>query len=189
MNFISFGFIATVLLSPVVALDWINKNEGTFVLSVDISGGECSRRALSSGLGAKYRYKIQSCRAKPGWKSECNEPLTEIRYIRFDPILDRYKLVIDRLGDEIEPRSISLETKDDAIKYLSRVDDITIAQLEHLTPGQKYLAADDIFLRVRVESECRRGLRGALRLIPHILTFGIVDRKDFDTGWLDFYPH
>ena len=187
MAFKIIGFISILFLAPTIALDWKGGVRDEFVISFDANKDPCTEDALESGFGIKYRFKVAACQAKVGWRSDCGKALSKIHDIKYDPVMERYKVTIDTLNDDLEPRSVTFENKDEALRFASTIDSVTIQDLQRNSPKLRLSTrSNDFFVRVRVNSECKGGFREALSWIPYLISFGIIDRKDYDSGWQEF---
>ncbi len=187
MNSILIGLIAVFFFSPPIALDWKGGVKDSFSASFDVRQDPCAAESSVSGFNIKYRYKVLACKSKVGWRSDCGTPLTEIHEVKYDPIVEKFKVAVDRLNDGFEPRTVSFDTKEEALQHASRIEDIKLSELQAKTPKLKLGVGPDQFVRIKLYSECKGKFQEVISWVPYILTFGLIDRDDYDSGWLDFY--
>ncbi len=187
MNSLVLGFILVLFGAPPIALDWKGEGHQEFQFTFDTNSEPCRKQEIDDGFKVKYKFRVQGCRPTIGWSSECGDPITEIHDIRFDPVTESFKVTTDRLGDELEPRSSTFSTAEEAFAFAARVESFTYEALRARSSGIKLSQEDGAFVRARVFTECKDGFEEAVSWLPYVLTFGLVDRVDFDSGWYNFY--
>ncbi|MDZ4785888.1 MAG: hypothetical protein SGJ02_07410 [bacterium] len=186
MNSLIVGVLYIIFIAPLISLDWKGNEKKEFIAKINLEKDACSKESLKEGFGAKYRFKIRVCQNRSNYGEYCGKIINEIRDLKFDPVTEKYKVAADRLEDEIEPRSVTFESKAEALNYLSKIDSISVSDLQGRSPRLRFEVSERFYLRARVSAECKGKVEKVFSWIPHLFTFGIVNRKDFDTGWLNF---
>ncbi len=187
MQSLVLGILISIFGAPPIALDWKGKDYREFQFSFDTTREPCRKQEIDDGFKVKYRFRVEGCRRSFGWSSRCGDTILEIHDIRFDPVTASFKVTSDRLGDEFEPRSVTFKTADEAFAFAGRVESITTEALRARSSGINLSTGSGSFVRARVITECRDGFEEAVSWLSYVLSFGIVGRVDYDSGWYNFY--
>lgn len=143
------------------------------------------KECLRGGLEMEYAYDFQLCRNRSAWFDSCGPERTERHRLRLDQISQQYYLTVDRHHDGEEPKEVILESKEKAIKGLTRIYELPLTFLAD--QDERLLTSDDRYLSLKVSSQCLGEYSRTFRRLSSILTLGIVNLSGFRTEWTDFF--
>jgi hypothetical protein len=181
-----FAIALIIFGAPPISLDWKGGESHEFQFIFREASEPCKDELVKGSREVQYRFMIQGCDSSPLLGRDCGRVIREIHHIRFDPITESYKVMTDRLGDDFEPRSVTFKTIDEALGFAQRIDSVTFETIRARSPGIKFEGNAKAFIRAKVIAECKDSLGEVLSWIPHIITLGIIDRTDYDSGWYNF---
>lgn len=141
-------------------------------------------RCLKSGFELRYRYEVRLCKRRPLWFDYCPEERVIRHSLHYDPISDKYTLVVDWHGDQIEPRSETIASLEEAVESLAAVQNLPISFLSRGDEG--LLQSRRRYLSIRVLSACKGDYNETLARISSVISLGLVRVSGFNTGWVDF---
>jgi hypothetical protein len=105
----------------------------------------------------------------------------------FDSITESYKVVTDRLGDDVDPVAVEFPTRSDAIVAAITAENLPLSFLAR--DERELLRHDRAYLQARTVFACKGGVNRTVAHLSQILTFGIVNVVESDSGWMDFSVH
>jgi len=174
------------LESSYFQVQWVNSSQQG--VTVRASGivhevEEC----LESGREAKLRIEARLCRRRESWFDACAEQRTQHHSVSYDSITESYKVVTDRLGDDADPVSVGMPSRNDAVAATVRADNIPLSFLAR--EDTELLSHERAYLQARVVFVCKGGVNRTVAQLSQILTFGLVNVVESDSGWIDFLVH
>jgi Domain of unknown function (DUF4390) len=142
---------------------------------------------LEGGREAKLRFQVRLCRKRRSWLDACANERTQHHSISYDSVTETYKVVKDRLGDDADPVAVGLPSREEAIKAVLTAENVPLSFLardedELLGHERGYLQARSVFI-------CKGSMNRTLAQFSQILTFGLLNVVESDSGWLDFSAH
>ena len=142
---------------------------------------------LESGREAKLRFEMRLCRKRRSWLDACAEERTEHHAVSFDSITESYKVVSDRLGDEVDPVAVEIPSRTDAIVATVTAENLPLAFL--VRDEEDLLSHDKAYLQARTVLACKGSVNRTVVHLSQILTLGIINVVESDSGWMDFSVH
>lgn len=142
---------------------------------------------LEAGREAKLRFEMRLCRKRSSWLDACAEERTEHHAVSFDSITESYKVVSDRLGDEVDPVAVEIPTRPDAISATVTAENLPLSFLARDEEG--LLSHDQAYLQARTVFACKGSVNRTVAHLSQILTLGIINVVESDSGWTDFSVH
>ena len=142
---------------------------------------------LEAGREAKLRFEMRLCRKRSNWLDACAEERTQHHAVSFDSITESYKVVSDRLGDEVDPVAVEIPSRTDAIIATSTAENIPLSFLAR--DEENLLSNDKAYLQARTVFACNGSVNRTVAHLSQILTLGIVNVVESDSGWVDFAVH
>ena len=154
-------------------------------VTVKASGAEAEvAECLEGGREAKLRFEMRLCRKRSSWLDACEQERSQHHSISYDSITESYKVVTDRLGDDVDPVAVGMPARKDAINAAVTVEGMP---LSFLAQEEVELPAHDRgYLQVRLAFLCKGSVNRTLAQLSQVLTFGIVNVVESDSGWMDF---
>lgn len=139
---------------------------------------------LEGGREVKLRFQVRLCRKRNSWLDACAQERTQHHSISYDSITEAYKVVKDRLGDDADPVAVGIPSRDEAIEAALTAENVPLSFLardesELLGHERGYLQARSVFV-------CKGSVNRTLAQLSQILTFGVLNVVESDSGWLDF---
>jgi len=180
------AFVILLIGSPPISLDWRNSNGEEFQFTFKDPKDSCRESFLKNGKKIEYRFLIEGCVDTGLFGPNCGKTIVQIHHVREDPIAEGFKVQKDRLADDLEPRAVTFSTAEEALAFASVVESITGETLRARTPGIDFKSNKKTFVRARVVADCKSSFGETVSWLPHILTFGIIGREDYDSGWFNF---
>lgn len=165
---------------------WVDSSHTS--VTIRASGAEQEvEECLEGGREAKLRFQFRLCRKRQSWLDACGSERTQHQAISYDSITESYKVVSDRLGDDLDPIAVGVPSRKDAVNASLTVENIALSFLagdeaELVGHERGYLQARALFI-------CKGSVNRTLAQLSQILTFGIVNVVESDSGWLDFTVH
>jgi hypothetical protein len=139
---------------------------------------------LESSREAKLRFEMRLCRKRSSWLDSCEGERSQHHSVSYDSITESYKVVTDRLDDDLDPVAVGIPSRKEAIGSATTVEGMPLsflAQDELELPGH-----ERGYLQVRVVFICKGSVNRTLAQLSQLLTFGIVNVVESDSGWMDF---
>ena len=146
------------------------------------------RELVTAGLEVKFRFKIQLCH-RGGWIDNCYDRRLHISKIAKDSLSGNFKVTLDRFYDDKQPISRTYESYDEAIQASTSVEDLSAAYLtDNKDPliFKKGAKATRNYIRIRLTTSCKEADRDVGDWISYLMSFGGVDTRDEDTGWVEY---
>ena len=143
---------------------------------------------VEAGLEVKFRFKIQLCH-RGQWIDNCYDRRLHISKIAKEPLSGSFKVTIDRFYDDKQPISRTYELYDDAIAASTSVDNLSAAYLtSNKVPDlfEKKSQAATSYIRVRLTVSCKGADRDIGDWLSYLISFGGVDTRDEDSGWIEY---
>jgi len=139
---------------------------------------------LEAGREAKLRFEVRLCRKRSSWLDTCAQERTQRHSVSFDSITESYKVMTDRLGDEVDPVAEEFPIRTDAIIATITAEKLPLSFLAR--DEEDLLSLDRAYLQARTVFMCKGGVNRTVAHLSQILTFGIVNVVESDSGWTDF---
>lgn len=172
-----------ILAGPTPYIQWADLEQGAIKMWVQ---GEdpLLKKCVESGLGMRYRFKVQLCRQRAGWFARCSKVRNVIHILKFDPISENYTLAKDLLGDPENPTVLGDISLEEALSQLRKVERFDLSNIAKEVEVE--LNSRNAYLSLRIVSECRGEYNQTVADLSYLLSLGTVRLDGFDTGWLDF---
>lgn len=142
---------------------------------------------LEAGREAKLRFEMRLCRKRSSWLDACAEERTQHHAVSFDSITESYKVVSDRLGDDVDPVAVEIPSRTDAITATVTAENLPLSFLAR--DEENLLSHDKAYLQARTVFACKGSVNRTVAHLSQILTLGIVNVVESDSGWMDFSVH
>jgi hypothetical protein len=142
---------------------------------------------LEAGREAKLRFEMRLCRKRSSWLDACAQERTQHHSVSFDSITESYKVVTDRLGDEADPVAVEIPSQKDAIVATVTAENLPLSFLAR--DEENILSHDRAYLQARTVFVCKGSVNRTVAHLSQILTFGIVNVVESDSGWMGFSVH
>jgi len=142
---------------------------------------------LESGREAKLRFQVRLCRKRSSWLDACASERTQHHSISYDSITESYKVIKDRLGDDADPVAVGIPSREEAISAAITADNVPMSFLAG--DESELLGHERGYLQARTIFACKGSVNRTLAQLSQILTFGILNVVESDSGWLDFSVH
>lgn len=185
----SLSLTLLIFAAPALVVNWTTPDKVAFNVEFDTSQDACIQQHRKDGFELKYRFYIRACQKRLSWSDKCWEPITEIHDLKFDPVSEKYRVLVDRLKDNQEPHASTYDTQIDAEKAFSSIKEFPVELLEQSAEGVSLVENERMYLSVRFVSRCQGDVARVLSWIPYLFTFGIIERDSYDSGWVNFYIH
>lgn len=180
-------FLALVGIAATAAsffkVQWVDPSMNA--LTIRASGSEEEVAAcLDSSREAKLEFEMRLCRRRGSWLDACADVHTEKRSVSFDSISESYRVVSDRIGDGEDPVARGVQSKRDAVTAAVTAEDVPLALLEKGKEGiSKHPRA---YIQFRAVFTCKGSVNRTFARLSQILTLGLVNVIESDSGWIDF---
>lgn len=164
-------------------VNWVDSTMTSITLratGVEQEMAEC----LDAGREAKLRFEMRLCRKRTSWLDACAQERTQHHSVSFDSITESYKVVSDRLGDDVDPVAVEVPSQKDAITATITADKLPLSFLAR--DEDDLLGHDRAYLQARTVFVCKGSVNRTVANLSQILTFGIVNVVESDSGWMDF---
>jgi hypothetical protein len=139
---------------------------------------------LDSGREAKVRMQMRLCRKRSSWFDACATERSEHHSINYDIITESYRVISDRHGDENDPVVVGVPERRQAVDATTTVDSLT---LDFLARGDSDLVSQERgYLQARAVIVCKGSVNRTFAQLSQIVTLGLVNVKEEDSGWVDF---
>jgi hypothetical protein len=142
---------------------------------------------LEAGREVKLRFEMRMCRKRSSWLDACAAERTMHHSVSFDSITESYKVVTDRLGDDVDPVSVEIPSRKDSIVATVTAENVPLSFLARDETG--LLHHDRAYLQARTVFVCKGSVNRTVAHLSQILTFGIVNVVESESGWMDFSVH
>jgi hypothetical protein len=177
------AYISLLIASPELDIKMAGSTAPGFALQVH-GQDDLLEKCMQGALELRYRFKVKICRKRTAWFDDCKSEKIISQSLRFDPISETYKVTSDEIGDREPPRSMTLTSREDAVRELTGIPNLAFSSLKNDDPA--FVMGERTYLRARVESECKGAFNETLANISTFLTLGLVKISGFDSGWIDF---
>lgn len=179
------AILVSIIAAPPIALDWLGADNQEFKFSFRKADKPCIEE-LNDKEEIKYRFLVEGCQPGVILGPRCGSTIVEVHKVRFDPITESYKVTTDRHDDDFEPRSVTFNTAEEAVEFASKIESITSETVRARSQRVRFKDNPDVFLRARVIAECKSSFERKVSWLPYLLTFGIIERSNYDSGWYNF---
>jgi hypothetical protein len=142
---------------------------------------------LEAGREAKLRFELRLCRKRSSWLDACAGERTVHHSVSFDSITESYKVLTDKLGDDLDPVSVEIPSRKDAVMATVTAENLALSFLAR--DEQELLSHERAYLQARTVFVCKGSVNRTVGHLSQILTFGIVNVVESDSGWMDFSVH
>jgi hypothetical protein len=175
------GFLA--MGSTFFRVNWVDSSKTS--VTIRATGVEQEmRECLDAGREAKLRFEVRLCRKRSSWLDACAEERTQHHSVSFDSITESYKVVTDRLGDDLDPVSVEIPSQKDAVEATVTAEKLPLSFLAR--DESELLGHDRAYLQARTVFVCKGSVNRTVAHLSQILTLGIVNVVESDSGWVDF---
>jgi hypothetical protein len=162
---------------------WVSKE----MKAVTVYGEGLSQavvECLDSSRQSLVKMEFRVCRRSPAWFDSCRPGRSGLNSIEFDPITESYRVESDLHDDDLEPSSIGIPSRAEAIESVLLVRSIP---LEYLAQGDTtVLQESGTYLQVRATMSCRGSVNRFFANVSRVLTLGMVNVVESATDWSDF---
>ncbi len=175
------GFLA--MGTSFFQVNWVDSTMTSVTIratGVEEEMAEC----LEGGREAKLRFEMRLCRKRSSWLDACADQRTQHNSVSFDSITESYKVVTDRLGDEVDPVAVEIPSQRDAIVATVAAEGLPLSFLAR--DDANLLSHDRSYLQARAVFVCKGSVNRTVANLSQILNFGIVNVVESDSGWMDF---
>jgi len=176
-------FSLAVATEPSLLVHWSSREH----VAVSVRGQDLEQdvlECLESGRQARVRIEMQLCRRRTGWFDSCSEPRPWSQSVEFDPITESYRLLSDKWRDEEESVVVGIPARAEAIRTVTAVEEVPLTVLAN--SDQRLLSSPTRYLNVRTLFSCRGDVNRTLGRISPVLTFGLLNVVESDSGWKQF---
>ena len=176
-------FASLALGSSFFQVHWVDSSMTSVTIratGVEEEMAEC----LEAGREAKLRFEMRLCRKRSSWLDACAQERTQHHSVTFDSITESYKVVTDRLGDEVDPVAVEIPSQKDAIAATITAENLPLSFLAR--DEDDLLSHERAYLQARTVFVCKGSMNRTVAHLSQILTFGIVNVVESDSGWMDF---
>ena len=139
---------------------------------------------LEAGREVKLRFETRLCRKRSSWLDACAEARTVHHSVIFDSITESYKVLTDRLGDDVDPVAVEIPSRRDAIVATVTAENLPLSFLAR--DERELLSHERAYLQARAVFVCKGSVNRTVAHLSRILSFGIVNVVESDSGWMDF---
>ena len=124
------------------------------------------------------------CRKRSSWLDSCATSRSEHHSVGFDAVTESYRVVSDRHDDAAEPVAVGFPNRAEAVKAASVVQDLSLSFLAH--DESELIDHSRAYIQARTVVVCKGSVNRAVAQLSQILTLGIVNVVESDSGWHDF---
>ncbi len=183
---INFSFVmlgAFALADAFFRVSWTDGSQAA--VSIKAEGlRPAIEECLDSGREAKVRMQMRLCRKRSSWFDACATERSEHHSINYDIITESYRVISDRHGDENDPVVVGVPERRQAVDATTTVDSLT---LDFLARGDSDLVSQERgYLQARAVIVCKGSVNRTFAQLSQIVTLGLVNVKEEDSGWVDF---
>lgn len=139
---------------------------------------------LESSLQARVRFEIRLCRRRSGWLDYCEDARSELHTAQFDEVTESYRVVSDRLDDELDSTAVGVPTRSEAVALTQTLHDMPLRFLLREEP--EILSHPNVYLQIRTIFACRGGTSRTFAHLSRVLTLGLVNNVEDRSDWEDF---
>jgi hypothetical protein len=139
---------------------------------------------LEAGREVKLRFETRLCRKRSSWLDPCSEERTVHHSVIFDSITESYKVLTDRLGDDLDPVAVEIPSRKDAIMATVTAENLPLSFLAR--DETELLSHERAYLQARTVFVCKGSVNRTVAHLSRILSFGVVNVVESDSGWMDF---
>lgn len=167
-----------------ITMKWGRDDKSIILITAPNPTSELER-CVEGGLSVEYRYEVKLCRRRVMWFDSCDERYVETRSLVKEPISGQYRIEGDLFHDDLPPEARSVKGLSQGFNYLQSIE-VPVSNIvgkrtkDHLESEKAYVSA-------RVLSACKGSFSPTVRRLSQFLTFGIMDIRGSDSGWIDFY--
>jgi hypothetical protein len=170
------------VFTPSLSVHWTGLTRDVVTVSAQVLRDDADK-CLKSGLEARVRFVVRGCRKRSVWFDKCEERVTHVQWIVYDPITESFKVTSDTLGDEADPSAVEVPNRTQAVQeFLSfkglPLDQVTSGSSQH---ERWYFGARAVFV-------CKGRVSETVAALSTALTMGLFEVGHTDTGWIDFAP-
>lgn len=183
IRFSVFVIAALAIADSFFQVNWSDSSERAIAIratGIEAELAEC----LESSREAKIRFELRMCRKRSSWFDSCASSRSEHHSVGFDAVTESYRVVSDRHDDEAEPVAVGFPTRSAAVKAASFVKDVPLSFLAREEEG--LVDHSRAYVQARAIVVCKGGVNRAVAQLSQILTLGIVNVVESDSGWHDF---
>jgi hypothetical protein len=155
--------------------------------AVTVNGSGLSQavvECLDSSRQLRIKMEFRVCRRNPAWFDSCRPSRSGLNSIEFDPITESYRVESDLHDDDVEPTSIGIPSRDEAIKSVLHARAVP---LEYLAQGDTTVLQEaGSYIQVRATLACKGTVNRFFANVSQILTLGMINVVETTTDWNDF---
>lgn len=139
---------------------------------------------LESSQQARLRFEVRVCRRRSGWLDYCEESRGALHTAQYDEVLESYRVVSDRFGDDLEPTAVGIPSRTEAVRTTRTLVNLPLSFLVRDEP--EILNNPNAYLQIRTVFICRGGSSRTLAHLSRVLTLGIINNVEDRSDWQDF---
>lgn len=176
-----FALASTAIADPAVTVRWQSSERSTLEVLVG-PGDSFIDSCTASGLELRVRYTLQLCSARRFWRDHCAPAVVETRSLKQDTESGEAAVMIDRWDDPTPPVSVRFQEVEEGLRQVAQLSGIALSELI-ASSSSSYKPT---YLAVRVNVECKGEMSRVQRRLSEVLTFGLVEMRGEDSGWINF---
>lgn len=166
-----------------IGLNWSEKDSRTEVDITVLSRDQILDNCAQSGIEVHYRFQVKLCRRRSWWTDSCSDMQQFVRTMQFDPISENFRMLTDKMGDDLDPEVFYVDSLATAFETLSTLKRVSLPEI---TEQSSYKPGPRDYLSVKLLSECKGEYSRIATRISTVITLGLINVGRFDSGWIDF---
>ena len=166
---------------PAVTVRWQSPDRTKLEILVG-AGDSFIDSCTNSGLELRVRYTLQLCSARRFWRDRCASEVVETRSLKQDTESGETAVMIDRWDDPEPPASVRFPEVEQGLREVTALSGVALSELIASSSGE----ITPTYLAVRVNVECKGEMSRVQRRLSEVLTFGLVEMRGEDSGWINF---
>jgi hypothetical protein len=174
---------AFFLVSAIIGVRWSTPAQHGITIEAPARESDIVA-CLETSQQARLRFEVRVCRRRSGWLDYCEESRSELHTAQFDEVLESYRVVSDRFGDDREPTAVGVPSRTEAVRLARTLQNIPLSFLVRDEPD--ILNNPNAYLQVRTVFICRGGSSRPIAHLSRVLTLGIVNNVEDRSEWEDF---
>ena len=178
---VHFGVARVAHADPAVVVRWQSPERTTLEVLVG-AGDMFIDSCTASGLELRVRYTLQLCSARRFWRDRCSPDVVETRSLKQDTESGEAAVMIDRWNDPKPPLSVRFQEVELGLREVTQLSGVGLSELIASSSD----SINPTYLAVRVNVECKGEMSRVQRRLSEVLTFGLVEMRGEDSGWINF---
>ncbi len=183
VSFVSIALAALAYSDSFFHVVWTDANRSAVSIRAEGLVPEVEE-CLDSGRDAKVRFEVRLCRKRSSWFDACATERSELHTVSYDMITETYRVKSDRHGDESDPATFGAPSRKAAVDSAVTTSDFSMDFLAR--DDEKLLKDERPYLQARTVFVCKGSVNRTFNTLSQIVTFGLVNVTESDSGWGDF---